>query len=132
MLIAVVGAIAIGQWSEAATVTFLFALAQWIESRNMERARLAIRALMELAPDEALVRRDGRDVRVPVDDVRDRRRRSSCGPARRSRSTATVAAGESDVNQAPITGESMPVGEGAGRRGVRGHHQRPRRAGRCA
>ncbi|MCK7461394.1 MAG: hypothetical protein MZU84_04665 [Sphingobacterium sp.] len=69
MLIAVVGAIAIGEWSEAATVTFLFALAQWIESRNMERARLAIRALMELSPNDALVRRDGQDVRVPVDSV---------------------------------------------------------------
>jgi Cd2+/Zn2+-exporting ATPase len=108
MLIAVVGAIAIGQWSEAAAVTFLFALAQWIESRSMERARLAIRAVMELAPNEALVHRDGRDVRVPVDsvaidDVLVVR------PGEKIPLDGVVAAGDSEVNQAPITGESLPV-----------------------
>jgi Cd2+/Zn2+-exporting ATPase len=113
MLIAVVGAIAIGQWSEAATVTFLFAIAQWLETFNMERARHAIRALMELAPAEALVRRDGRDVRVAVDDV-------SVGdvvvvrPGEKVPLDAMVVAGASDVNQAPITGESMPVAKAPG------------------
>ena len=113
MLIAVAGAIAIGEWSEAATVTFLFALAQWIESRNMERARLAIRALMELAPGDALVHRDGRDVRVPIDSV-------AIGdvlvvrPGEKIPLDGAVAAGESEVNQAPITGESLPVGKGPG------------------
>ena len=108
MLIAVLGAIAIGEWSEAATVTFLFALAQWIESRNMERARLAIRALMELSPNDALVHRDGRDVRVPVDSV-------AMGdilvirPGEKIPLDGVVASGESEVNQAPITGESLPV-----------------------
>jgi Cd2+/Zn2+-exporting ATPase len=108
MLIAVVGAIAIGEWSEAAMVTFLFALAQWIESRNMERARLAIRALMELSPNEALVHRDGRDVRVPVDTV-------LIGdvlvvrPGEKIPLDGVVAAGDSEVNQAPITGESLPA-----------------------
>ena len=113
MLIAVVGAMAIGEWSEAATVTFLFAFAQWLESHNLERARHAIRALMELAPVEAIVRRDGRDVRVPVDDV-------AVGdvvivrPGEKVPLDATVVAGVSDVNQAPITGESMPVGKAPG------------------
>ncbi len=113
MLLAVVGAIAIGEWSEAATVTVLFALAQWIESRNMERARLAIRALMELAPSEALVHRDGRDVRVPIDSV-------AIGdvlvvrPGEKIPLDGEVATGESEVNQAPITGESLPVGKGPG------------------
>ena len=108
MLIAVVGAIAIGEWSEAAMVTFLFALAQWIESRNMERARLAIRALMELSPNEALVHRDGQDVRVPVDTV-------VIGdvlvvrPGEKIPLDGVVAAGDSEVNQAPITGESLPA-----------------------
>jgi len=108
MLIAVVGAIAIGEWSEAAMVTFLFALAQWIESRNMERARLAIRALMELSPNEALLHRDGRDVRVPVDTV-------LIGdvlvvrPGEKIPLDGVVAAGDSEVNQAPITGESLPA-----------------------
>ncbi len=113
MLLAVVGAIAIGQWSEAATVTFLFALAQWIESHNMERARHAIRALMDFSPGEALVRRDGRDVRAAVDDVR-------IGdvlvvrPGEKIPLDGTVTAGSSDVNQAPITGESMPVAKAPG------------------
>jgi Cd2+/Zn2+-exporting ATPase len=113
MLIAVVGAIAIGEWSEAATVTFLFALAQWVESRSMERARLAIRALMELSPNEALVHRDGRDVRVPVDsvavdDVLVVR------PGEKFPLDGIVSSGRSDVNQAPITGESLQVSKGPG------------------
>jgi Cd2+/Zn2+-exporting ATPase len=113
MLIAVAGAILIGAWSEAAAVTFLFALAQWIESRNMERARLAIRALMELTPGDALVHRDGRDVRVPVervavDDVLVVR------PGEKIPLDGEVSAGQSEVNQAPITGESLPVAKGPG------------------
>ena len=113
MLIAVAGAIVIGEWSEAATVTFLFALAQWIETRNMERARLAIRALMELSPNDALVRRDGRDVRVPVDTV-------AVGdvlvvkPGEKIPLDGVVASGISEVNQAPITGESLPVAKAPG------------------
>jgi Cd2+/Zn2+-exporting ATPase len=113
MLIAVAGAILIGEWSEAATVTFLFALAQWIESRNMERARLAIRALMELSPNDALVRRGGRDVRVAVDAI-------AVGdvlivrPGEKIPLDGVVATGRSEVNQAPITGESLPVAKEPG------------------
>jgi Zn2+/Cd2+-exporting ATPase len=113
MLIAVAGAIVIGEWSEAAAVTFLFALAQWVESRNMERARLAIRALMELSPTEALVHRDGRDVRVAVDDV-------TVGdvlvvrPGEKIPLDGVVTSGHSEVNQAPITGESLPVARSPG------------------
>ena len=75
----------------------------------MDRARGAIRALMDLAPAEALVRRDGREVRVAG-----RRRCAvgdtvSSGRARRSRSTAASSPGDSHVNQAPVTGESLPV-----------------------
>ena len=69
MMVAVAGAMALGEWSEGASVVFLFALAQVLESRAMERARGAIRALMDLAPAEALVRRDGTERRVAVDDV---------------------------------------------------------------
>src|SRR5919108_6611512 len=68
MLVAVVGAMALGEWNEGASVVFLFALAQLLESRAMARARGAIRALMDLAPVEALVRRDGREIHVSVDD----------------------------------------------------------------
>ena len=108
MLVAVAGAIALGEWSEAASVVFLFALAQWLESRAMDRARGAIRALMELAPAEALVRRDGTQVRVPVDDV-------VVGdvvlvrPGEKIPLDGRVRGGTSHVNQAPVTGESLPI-----------------------
>ena len=108
MLIAVAGAMAIGEWAEAATVIFLFALAQFLETRSMERARHAIRALMDLAPGEALVRRAGLEQRVKVDDV-------MIGeimvarPGEKFPLDGTVIGGESAVNQAPITGESVPV-----------------------
>src|SRR5262245_370478 len=71
MLAAVAGAVILGQWSEAATVAFLFSLAQLLEARAMERARGAIRALMDLTPAEALVRRPGAEgwQRVSVDRI---------------------------------------------------------------
>jgi len=114
MLVAVVGAIALGQWSEGASVVFLFALAQLLESRAMARARGAIQALMDLTPVEALVRRpDGRDERVPVDEVR-------VGdvvivrPGEKIPLDGRVLSGDSHVNQAPVTGESLPVEKTAG------------------
>ncbi|MGE5361824.1 MAG: heavy metal translocating P-type ATPase [Bacteroidales bacterium] len=113
MLVAVGGALAIGEWDEAASVSFLFALAQFLETRSMERARHAIRALMELAPTEALVRRDGRDARVPVEQV-------GVGesiivrPGEKVPLDGVVTAGESAVNEAPITGESLPSWKRAG------------------
>jgi len=64
MVIAVAGAMALGEWTEAASVVFLFALAQLLEARAMDRARGAIRALMDLAPADAIVRRDGDRVAV--------------------------------------------------------------------
>jgi Cd2+/Zn2+-exporting ATPase len=108
MAIAVVGAIAIGQWSEAATVVFLFALAQYLESRSMDRARHAIRALIDLSPPDALVVRGDRELRVPVADVLigDVVRLRPCDKVPLD---GTVLDGSSDVNQAPITGESLPV-----------------------
>src|SRR5204863_6501808 len=73
MLVAVCGAMVLGEWSEGAAVVFLFALAQLLEARAMERARASIRALMDLAPAEAFVRDsslpDGVR-RVAVDDIR--------------------------------------------------------------
>ena len=113
MLVAVVGAMIIGEWSEGATVTFLFAFAQILEARSMDRARNAIRALMDLTPPEAMVRRDGRESRVRVDDVR-------VGeivlvkPGEKIPLDGVVVAGSSPVNQAPITGESLPVDKTSG------------------
>ena len=110
MLVAVGGAMVLGEWSEGAAVVFLFALAQLLEARAMERARGAIRALMDLTPVEALVRdaASGDFRRVPVDEI-------SVGdivvvkPGEKVPLDGRVAAGESHVNQAPVTGESLPA-----------------------
>jgi Cd2+/Zn2+-exporting ATPase len=113
MLVAVAGAIALGEWSEAASVVFLFALAQLLETRAMERARGAIRALMDLAPSDALVRREGTERRIPVDEVR-------TGdliivrPGEKIPLDGCVESGDSYVNQSPVTGESLPVEKTAG------------------
>jgi Cd2+/Zn2+-exporting ATPase len=113
MLVAVAGAVALGEFAEGASVIFLFAVAQVLETRAMDRARGAIRALMDLAPAEALVRRDGSEVRVPVDEVR-------VGevvivrPGEKVPLDGRVHAGDSHVNQAPVTGESLPVEKTAG------------------
>jgi Zn2+/Cd2+-exporting ATPase len=113
MLVAVAGAAILGQWSEAASVVFLFAVAQLLEARAMDRARGAIRGLMDLAPADAIVRRHGRDARVPVDEV-------IAGdtiivrPGEKIALDGRVTAGDSYVNQAPVTGESLPVEKGPG------------------
>src|SRR5262245_33284897 len=67
MLIAAAGAIVLGQWNEAAAVVFLFAVAQTLEARTLERARLALRALMDLTPAEALLREADGERTAPVD-----------------------------------------------------------------
>jgi len=113
MLIAASGAIVLGQWSEASAVVFLFALAQTLEARTIERARTAVRALMELTPAEALVRDESGDRVMPVDEV-------SLGslilvkPGEKVPLDGEVVAGASAVNQAPVTGESLPSDKGPG------------------
>ena len=113
MIVAVAGALVLGEWLEAASVMFLFAVAQWLELRTMERARQAIRALFDLSPREALVRGAGLDRRVPVDDIR-------IGdeilvrPGDKVPLDGIVVSGHSDVNQAPLTGESLPADRAPG------------------
>jgi len=114
MTAAVAGAIVIGQWPEAAMVTFLFGLAEMIEGYSLERARNAVRALMELTPETATVRdaagawRDVAAASVTVGQtVRVR-------PGERIPLDGTITTGKSSVNQAPITGESMPVEKSEG------------------
>ena len=113
MLVAVAGAVALGDWAEAATVVFLFALAQTLEARTLEHARHAVRALLDLAPTEALVRDAAGDRRVGVDDV-------TAGmilivrPGEKIPLDGVVVAGESSVNQAPVTGESLPADKAGG------------------
>ncbi|MEY4718259.1 MAG: hypothetical protein RL563_877 [Pseudomonadota bacterium] len=114
MSIAVTGAVAIGHWPEAAMVTFLFALAELIEAKSLDRARNAIRGLMELAPETATVRQqDGSWVdmhakEVPLGAVVRLR------PGERIALDGVVTSGRSAVNQAPITGESLPVDKAEG------------------
>jgi len=114
MSIAVTGAVAIGHWPEAAMVTFLFALAELIEAKSLDRARNAIRGLMELAPETATVRQqDGNWLDMPAKAV-------PLGavvrlrPGERIALDGIVTSGQSAVNQAPITGESMPVDKAEG------------------
>ena len=109
MTVAVLGAAAIGDWFEAATVTFLFALSLALESWSVGRARRAIAALLDLAPPVArLLRTDGTEVIVPVAEVRPGQR--FVVPAgERIPLDGRVVAGSSAVNQAPITGESVPI-----------------------
>ena len=114
MTIAVLGAVAIGEWFEAATVTFLFALSLALESWSLGRARHAVAALMDLAPPTArLLHPDGTEEEVPPQALR-------AGsvfvvrPGERIPLDGRVTRGASGVNQAPITGESLPVGKGVG------------------
>ncbi len=108
MLVAAAGAAALGQWAEGALLLFLFSLGHALEGFAMGRARKAIEALADLAPKTALVRRDGAEVEVPVEEV-------EVGdvilirPNSRIPSDGLVSSGESSVDQAPITGESVPV-----------------------
>ncbi|GAB4343463.1 MAG: heavy metal translocating P-type ATPase [Candidatus Abyssubacteria bacterium] len=108
MSVAVIGAAAIGEWLEGATVVFLFSLAQFLEIHSMERARHAIESLMQLAPDNALVKRGGKEVLVPVSEVA-LNEIFIVRPGEKIPLDGAVVAGLSAVNQAAITGESLPV-----------------------
>lgn len=109
MSIAVTGAVLIGQWPEAAMVMFLFNVAELIEARSLDRARNAVRGLLDLAPETATLRQaDGSWVDVPAASlqpggiVRVR-------PGERIAADGIVVNGTSAVDQSPITGESLPV-----------------------
>ncbi|MFI0608445.1 MAG: heavy metal translocating P-type ATPase [Anaerolineae bacterium] len=113
MSIAVVGAVIIGHWPEAAMVTFLFALAEEIEGRALDRARNAIRGLVALSPDMAMLQSGSGWRQVPTDQVRiDQLIRIL--PGERAPLDGVVVGGISSMNQAPITGESMPVSKEPG------------------
>ncbi|WP_281887453.1 cation-translocating P-type ATPase [Paenibacillus sp. YYML68] len=108
MTTAALGAAAIGEWLEGATVVWLFALGNMLQARSMEKTRQSIRSLLELAPAEANVKRGNQLIRLGVKDV-------AIGdiivvkPGEKIPLDGEVVAGESSVNQAPITGESIPA-----------------------
>ena len=113
MVIAVSGALALGDFLEAASVVFLFSLAQWLEVRTLERARQAIRALIDLAPRQALVRRGGAEVVLAIGEIRTGDE-VIVRPGDKIPVDGVVAAGHSDVNESPITGESLPIDKAHG------------------
>ena len=113
MIIAAAGAAALGAWAEGALLLFLFSLGHALEHTAMGRARRAIEALAEMAPKTALVRRDGGEEEVPVEALA-REERVIVKPGQRIPADGEVLAGVSAVDQAPITGESMPVDKQAG------------------
>ncbi|MBN1485794.1 MAG: cadmium-translocating P-type ATPase [Chloroflexia bacterium] len=108
MTLAGLGAMLVGEWAEGAVTMFLFALGELLEGYTMERARGAIRALMDLAPDEATRLVDGGQERVPLEALQVGER-IHVRPGERIPVDATVLQGHSAVDQAAITGESVPL-----------------------
>jgi Zn2+/Cd2+-exporting ATPase len=108
MTVAVVGALVVGEWPEAAMVVFLFALAELIEARSLARARNAIRGLMELAPDSVTTLRGLGWQEVPVREV-EAGEIVRIRPGERLALDGRVKHGYSAVDQAAITGESIPI-----------------------
>lgn len=114
MVVAVIGAISIGQWLEAATVAFLFALSLTLEAWSVGRARRAVAALMALSPPEArLIGADGNERKVPPDQV-PVGGRFRVLPGDRFPLDGKVVDGTGGVDQSPITGESIPVQKSPG------------------
>ena len=113
MVTAALGAAAIGDWAEGGVLLFLFSLSSSLEGYAMGRTRSAITSLIALRPQEALVRRDGREERVPVEALRPGDR-ILVKPGERVSADGVVREGASAVDESPITGESMPVSRGPG------------------
>lgn len=108
MLVAAVGAATLGKWAEGALLLFLFSVGHALEHFAMGRAKRAIEALGELTPQTAMVRRDGTIKEVPVEQLK-RGDVVIVKPNERMPADGFVIKGQGSVNQAPITGESMPV-----------------------
>ncbi len=114
MAIAVTGALVLQQWPEAAMVMVLFTIAERIEARSLNHARNAIRGLMQLAPSQATVQQaDGRWQAVSAASVI-LGASVRVGPGERVALDGTIQSGNSSIDQAPITGESLPVDKGVG------------------
>ncbi|TFY93385.1 heavy metal translocating P-type ATPase [Pseudomonas nabeulensis] len=109
MSIAVTGAVLIGQWPEAAMVMFLFTVAELIEAKSLDRARNAISGLMQMTPEQATVRQaDGSWAEMEVKSI-DLGAIVRVKPGERIGLDGEVTAGQSTIDQAPITGESLPI-----------------------
>ena len=113
MSAATIGAVGIGQWAEAASVVVLFAAGNALQVYAIDRTRGAVRALARLTPDEVLVRRGDSEVVVRAEDV-DVGETVVVKPGERLALDGRVLEGSSAVNEAPVTGESVPVEKGLG------------------
>ncbi len=113
MTIAAVGSILVGEWAEGAVALFLFSLGNALEGYTMDRARNAIRGLMDLSPRQATVLHGDREEVRPVEELRIGDR-ILVRPGERLPADGVVLSGESAVDQAPITGESVPVDKSPG------------------
>ncbi len=113
MSVATVGAVGIGQWAEAASVVVLFAAGNALQVYAIDRTRGAVRALVRLAPNEVLIRRGGSEMVVPVDEV-EVGETVIVRPGERLAVDGRIVEGSSAVNEAPVTGESVPVEKDSG------------------
>lgn len=113
MTIAIIGAAIIGEWTEGAVVVFLFAVSEALESYSVDKARDSIRSLMKIAPSKTVIRRGSELLELDVDDV-------AIGdvmvikPGQKIALDGEVLTGETSINEAAITGESIPVHKTAG------------------
>jgi Zn2+/Cd2+-exporting ATPase len=113
MVVAVIGALVIRQFEEAAMVVSLFAAAQWLEAQSLDRARKAIGRLLDLAPTTVLIRDLTGERAVDLEQV-ELGSLMIVKPGEKLALDGIVRNGRSDVNQAPITGESLPIEKAEG------------------
>src|SRR5690606_36029826 len=106
--IAVIGALISGEYVESAVVTFLFLFGAYLEARTLEKARASLKSLMKMVPLEATVVKDGKRSTIPAEEVQkgDRIIIQSGG---KIPVDGIVASGQASINEAAITGESVPV-----------------------
>lgn len=113
MTIAIIGAAIIGEWGEGATVVILFAISEALERYSMDKARQSIESLMDIAPKEAFIRRKNKEMMIHVDEIQ-------VGdimivkPGQKLAMDGVIIKGASTLNQAAITGESVPAAKSKG------------------
>lgn len=113
MTIALVGAIAIGEWKEATLVAVLFGVNEWLEGFGMEKARRSMETLLQVAPKEATKLMDGKELVIPITSLK-AQDIVRVKPGEKIPSDGAVTEGKSSVNEAALTGESLPVDKAVG------------------
>jgi len=113
MAIAAITAALLGQAVEGALLVFLYSISEAIEGYTEEKTRSAVKALMDLAPKTALVRRDGREMEIPAAELQSGDL-FIVKPGQAIATDGRIVSGNSSINQAPVTGESLPVEKGPG------------------